>query len=419
MAYHIQFGIENEFLLTPRDDLQYDSCREFADELANYYENYIAHKKLPWPNMENKVPEDEKIEDTGETENKIEDKKVVGKKKVEGKNNVPEIEKEIYDTSKWTLARDTSIRGAGDGQFGIELISPILHFNEPRFRDFIRGVWARISELCLIDVDQIHNSCGTHVHVSTDTGFHVRQAKAIARAILYFEPAINALVPPDRRKNSYCKTFYLCNKNFQGLDPKQAIDVIDAIIELDDETDGIAAPDTSPEFYDEEFAHPITKIMNNHKRYFTWNFVTIVRTTTIEFRQAPGVTTPGETLAWVEFVVTFVNAALLKANSYAALEDFDINVDGLKKFLKNGTVAGVSDESILDQITGRAGDSAAIPMEFEWVDDFDYSSDEDDKSKGKDKDAKGKESKEKEAKSNEDEEAKGKDSKVDLKKDKE
>jgi len=33
---------------------------------------------------------------------------------------------------------------------GIELISPILRFNEPRFRDLVRGVWGCLSDLSKI-----------------------------------------------------------------------------------------------------------------------------------------------------------------------------------------------------------------------------------------------------------------------------
>lgn len=58
--------------------------------------------------------------------------------------------------------------------------------------------------------------------------------------------------------------------------------------------------------------------------------------------------------------MTFVGAAIRAAGSYRDLQTYTINVGGLKQFLQNGVVAGVSDATLLARITGRAGDSAKI-----------------------------------------------------------
>ena len=282
--------------------------------------------------------------------------------------------KKGYDVSKWALTADSSIKPDNENQcqlyffcfffkkkfllltlidaVGIELISPILRFNESRFRDLVRGVWHRLHASCSI---QTNETCGTHVHVSPSNGFHVRDAKAVARAILFFEPAIDALVPRHRREGTYCKRFYVSHPVFSKLLPEQAIALVDNVSEVSQEIK--RASSRHSYYFDEIFAHPIAQLMNpGNDREYTWNFTSITRTTTIEFRQGPGVTTADETLAWVEFVVTFVNAALkLEHYKYKELnERFTPAVDGLKSFLNVGIVSGISHQSFLDRLTSAA-----------------------------------------------------------------
>ena len=101
----------------------------------------------------------------------------------------------------------------------------------------------------------------------------------------------------------------------------------------------------------------------NPDRCFVWNFQNLWygRPLTIEFRQGPGVTSSADALAWAEFAVTFVGAAIKAAGSYKDLQKYPINVGGLKTFLKNGVVPGVSDAATLARVTGRAkSDSAKV-----------------------------------------------------------
>ncbi|KAF9644767.1 hypothetical protein BDM02DRAFT_3121354, partial [Thelephora ganbajun] len=188
-----------------------------------------------------------------------------------------------------------------------------------------------------------NTSCGTHVHVSPSNEYTSAQVKAIARAILYFEPAINALVPSHRLGNPFCKTLFASNRNFAGKNVEQAIAIVDKV----------------------DSSHPtlVAELMNpDMDRYYAWNFTNLHDNDvlTIEFRQGEGVATPVDALAWAEFVVTFVGAAVAVAASHNDLKKFALNVHGLKDFLTHGVVSGVSDQSLLQKITGRAKDSADV-----------------------------------------------------------
>ncbi|KAF9643007.1 hypothetical protein BDM02DRAFT_3192336 [Thelephora ganbajun] len=133
------------------------------------------------------------------------------------------------NTIEWTLTYDSSIEDGG--KHPIELVPPIFRFtpNDP-FRDHVRGVWDCIEPPCAV---WTNDSCSTHIHVSPSNVCTLAQVKAVACAVLYFEPAINALVPPHRLSNMWCKTFFANNVNFQGREVVQAVAQVDGARSLD------------------------------------------------------------------------------------------------------------------------------------------------------------------------------------------
>jgi len=322
----LRFGIEAEFLLTPRDSKDYKgNLREFAKHVRDVYK---TGKDTTWPNMHLDI-------DGGYM----------------GAN----------DKIEWSLTDDESVTVTDNKQCKqttfscpyhtsivpnltcapldpLELVSPILHFegNYP-FRDFVNGVWKVIEAACIIETN---TWCGTHVHVSPDNDYTLDQVKSVACAVLYFESSLNALVPADRLKSKFCKSFHASNPNFKGK-------AMDKCIALVDATRNHVA---------------IIELMNNPDRCFAWNFQNLWdgRPLTIEFRQGPGVTSSIDALAWAEFAVTFVGAAIKEAGSYKDLRKYSANVGGLKTFLKRGVVSGVSDAGALERITGRARDPAKV-----------------------------------------------------------
>jgi hypothetical protein len=185
-------------------------------------------------------------------------------------------------------------------------------------------------------------SCCTHIHVSPNDGFNAKQVKAVARAALYFEEAVNALVPAAGRSgNEFCQSFSACNTNFQGKAIEECIAKVDELGNL---------------------VHVVNLMNPNEDRHYIWNFTNLHRgkTLTIEFRQGPGVVTASSALVWAEFVVTFVGAAMAVAWTHGDLSQFPDDVGGLKKFLVKGLVPGVSDETFIAKITSGMGDSAKM-----------------------------------------------------------
>ncbi|KAF9644771.1 hypothetical protein BDM02DRAFT_3131553 [Thelephora ganbajun] len=246
---YFRFGIEVEFLLTPREKRRFSDIEAFGAFVLCCYQ---IKKDKSWPDMH--------IDFDGS---------------YKGKNH----------TIEWSFSDDESISPEKNVDYPIELVSPILHFKQgDHFRDYVKGVWDRIEAF---------------------------------------------------------------NEHFKDKTVQDAIAMVDgigeshkAIVELMNPPGGFPEPD----------------------RFYTWNFANLADDgiLTIEFRQGEGVVTPTGALAWAEFVVTFVGAAVTVANTYNDLKKFDPNVHGLKEFLKRGVVTGVSDKTLLEEITGRAKDSAGV-----------------------------------------------------------
>ena len=74
--------------------------------------------------------------------------------------------------------------------------------------------WHLVNLFASVD---INIACSTHVHVSPDQGWSLPMVKAVARAALYFENAIELLAPYSRRSNEFCKANKVDNLKLKNL----------------------------------------------------------------------------------------------------------------------------------------------------------------------------------------------------------
>jgi hypothetical protein len=179
------------------------------------------------------------------------------------------------------------------------------------------------------------DKCGTHVHISRTTLFSAPELANLAKATLYFESALDSLMPATRSNNDQS---YWCQSNrnstnpsFAGLSLKACLDKIDAAATSISTT---AAGAGHP-------LRPIVEVMNlcSHEtklarvwgktapfvrgKTHKWDFTGLLApaesvtsdrdlgvTDTVEFRQPPGSRTAGEAEAWVKLTVAFVVGAV-------------------------------------------------------------------------------------------------------------
>ena len=138
-----------------------------------------------------------------------------------------------------------------------------------------------------------HESCGTHVHISVAEGYTVGKVKRIAQAVLYFEPAFEALLPSDRRQNEYAAGNWIDNPNFgrNGRNRRESIDMIE-LCTTTREVVELMCPEQS--------------------KYYGWNFLNIISDPhwTIQFRRGPASSSINEVFIWVELAMSFIQAAI-------------------------------------------------------------------------------------------------------------
>lgn len=211
----------------------------------------------------------------------------------------------------WRLVDDFSV-ATRSAPWGMEMTSPLFRvYKGSPWREEVRRTWAFLERNYEITTD-VH--CSTHVHISITRGFVLEDLKRIAQCIIHFEPAIEALVPPERRGNHYSKSNWLDNPVFASKDksPREAIQEI-----------GRA-----------KTREEVVQLMTPGKdSYYTWNFQSLARLKTIEFRKGSPSRNAREALAWAEFTMTFILSAMQTEDPPRYLDRIAPNVDGLKRFL--------------------------------------------------------------------------------------
>jgi hypothetical protein len=227
----------------------------------------------------------------------------------------------------------------------MEMRTPALEF-KPGWRDCIHTTWKYLEEH--YHIIPTHD-CGTHIHISLTPQYTLDQLKRIASAIIYFEPAFEALVPDDRRGNEWCRSIWLEGPKFAWQDKTRAQSI--ELIER--------APNTMALL---SLLH-----LNEDPRY-AWNFWSLLSPKqTIEFRQPPSCETADEALSWAELAVNFIQVSV-KHGSAASLRLYPANAKGLRWYLGLVHERGVSEPDRLRRIwAGIQSPNAAIePIYVPW-----------------------------------------------------
>ncbi|THC91275.1 hypothetical protein EYZ11_009252 [Aspergillus tanneri] len=133
-------------------------------------------------------------------------------------------------------------------------------------------------------------------------------------AIIHFEPAFEALVPPERRGNEYSRSNWLDNPQlgYQNLSRDQSIELIESR-NTTDEIIGIMNP--------------------NQSKYFGWNFLPLKTFRTIEFRRGSASLSANDAFTWVELAMSFIQAAMIQPSSQQLLR-YPRTIGGLKDFIQ-------------------------------------------------------------------------------------
>ncbi|CAM1502086.1 Fc.00g040700.m01.CDS01 [Cosmosporella sp. VM-42] len=206
-----------------------------------------------------------------------------------------------YYGGKWFVTRDGSLKRPRPFVC-MEVVSPRLDTTQHLSRtlsDFWEAMRVHFNP-------QRDTSCGGHVHVtpvSKNNKFSLKSLKKIAFATTVYEDFIQAVLPPVRRTNQYCK------RNSQSAESglRETLVWGKSTVSLVQVAQEIKARPTETELY----------FYMQGDRYVLWNFQNIFPnpktgrcTGTVEFRGGNQFLGTKGTLAWVAFVLGFITLAL-------------------------------------------------------------------------------------------------------------
>jgi Putative amidoligase enzyme len=220
--------------------------------------------------------------------------------------------------------------------------SPILEvYPNSSWRDRVSTTWTYLEQHYYISSDY---KCATHIHISLMPNYELKDLQRIASSAIYFEPALEALVPEERRRSGYAKSIWLHSPSFgRGMISRSAA------IALIESTGSKQC---------------LLQLLQGSDTYYSWNFRNMAdreAKKTIEFRKAPASLTAEEVLSWAEFAMNFAQASI-EYGSSGRLEDFTPNVGGLRSFLAKVCVPGVNEPRRLERIwAGKKPEAALEP----------------------------------------------------------
>lgn len=299
----IQIGIETEFIIAAMD--QNDSGAILADFVETLADNH--NEKLPkqHPRMLN----------------------ILRPYRYEGSYN------------RWCLVEDFSLVGSSTVQpWGLELVSPIFRaFPGSRWRENVEATWTYLTNHYEITAN---DNCSTHIHISLDPVLSSLEVKRIAQAVIHFEPAFEALVPPARRQNDFVKSNWLDSPTLSQED-KSRSELISAI-----EAEG----DTT---------HLIKLMQSKDNRNFGWNFWPLFGKGSIEFRKPPASTTLEEVLSWAELTLSFVQTAI-RCETAQQLQEVPPTIGGLRWFVLQSAIPGMNEPARMHRLWEGKDPGAAL-----------------------------------------------------------
>lgn len=220
-------------------------------------------------------------------------------------------------------------------------MSPIFDVHPgSTWRDSYAATWNYLQRHYIINITDL---CSTHIHVSLIPHYKMTDLKRVACAVIHFEPAFEALVPPERIGNAFVKSNWLDSPCLaeEGLSRFESFAVIER------------AQSTSN----------LIKTMQKPKdKCFGWNFECLDQHGTIEFRKPPASLTSTEALSWAELALNFIQAAI-KYGTAERLRSVPATITGLRWFLGQVNIPTITEPSRLNRIWAGKEVHAALEPE--------------------------------------------------------
>lgn len=225
------------------------------------------------------------------------------------------------------------------------MLTPLfVAFPRSPWRSHVQATWKYLQQHYEITDNK---NCGTHVHISVEGGYSLEDVKRVASASIHFDTAFEALVPETRRgRCEFARSMWIDARKFAAKGRSRA----EAILMINGVTD----------------FHAFSSLVQPYTlRGYTWNFRSILKYYTMEFRKPPASRTADEALGWAELAMSFVQTSI-RYGSPERLRLVPPTVGGLRWFLRQNHIARSNEPERLDQIWAGKDPNAfveGIPLE--------------------------------------------------------
>ncbi|KAI1339382.1 putative amidoligase enzyme-domain-containing protein [Xylariaceae sp. FL0016] len=249
---------------------------------------------------------------------------------------------------EWSITREVTVpMQAGKNLWGLELVSPVFTPNDA----WIAHLSTIFKVLKAGFTISPSPNCGTHIHLSTSPPLSASQLAAVSKAMLFFEPALDNLLPSPRANSYWCQS-NRANPSLKTLSTPQCFDQLDyAAVDVPSIVRAMCVFPAKSAYgrangFTEDFVHGVYK----------WDLSPLLPggLGTIEFRQAPGSRSAEDARTWVELAVAFVAGAM---NPETVLDPrAQVTMEDLWWVIGVGAqTTGISDMRAIEKLYVQAG----------------------------------------------------------------
>lgn len=202
-------------------------------------------------------------------------------------------------TGAFQVKRDMSIKPDPETppQRAMEVATPILRNEE--WKSAIPEMTQILSSIFSLG---FNDSTGLHVHIGIGREYTLRDLKRIAKAVVFFEKAMDSYHPKSRCQNKgnrpYTSYIYSNRESFMLCDLSN-IQMIESIEEASDIYQLLGIINS-----------PFSDSALPFSRQYRYNFTSVKRFQTIEFRQAAATDDGNHIVEWIGMIIKFITTAI-------------------------------------------------------------------------------------------------------------
>ncbi|KAK6217942.1 hypothetical protein LQW54_002997 [Pestalotiopsis sp. IQ-011] len=226
-------------------------------------------------------------------------------------------DKSVDNYSEWSIVQEVTVPSQpGKNLWGLELVSPIFELSSP-WSSHLSVIFKTLKSSFVLSSSA---NTSTHIHLSTSPPLPPSCLGTLAKAALYFEPALDHLLPPSRGTSYWCQSNH-ANPGLKNVPLADCFTYMDYCSSASDVARAMCLFPAHSAYgqangFESDFVHGVYK----------WDFSGVADPAscltsnpspsgTVEYRQCPGSGGADEARTWAMLALGFVTGALDNAGT--------------------------------------------------------------------------------------------------------